>query len=104
VDQDSVAEIQLRLCLIVLLLIIQGNSFIIPEVVDLMDSQGTKVTEELAAFDINQADPVEFSSARRLVCCAVRFGNGWGRDPSRIRGGRIGAMTVPVVGRHVALP
>jgi hypothetical protein len=47
------AEIQLRLRLIVLLLIIQGNVFIIPEVIDLVDSQGTEVAEELAAFDID---------------------------------------------------
>jgi hypothetical protein len=53
VDQNSVAEIQLRLRLVVLLLIIRGNIFIIPEVVDLIDSQGAEIAEELAAFDID---------------------------------------------------
>jgi hypothetical protein len=31
----------------------QGNIFIIPEVVNLMDSQGAEIAEELAAFDID---------------------------------------------------
>jgi hypothetical protein len=53
VDQNSVAEIQLRLHLGVLLLITLGNAFVIPEVVDLTDSQGAEIDEELAAFDIN---------------------------------------------------
>jgi hypothetical protein len=53
VDLDSVAEIKVKLRLIVLLLIVLGNIFIIPEVVNLMDSQGAEVAEELAAFDID---------------------------------------------------
>jgi hypothetical protein len=52
-DQNSVAEIHLRLRLVVLLLIIWANVFIIPEVVDLMDPQGAEIAEELAAFDID---------------------------------------------------
>jgi hypothetical protein len=53
VDQDSVAEIQLGLHLGVLLLIIPGNVFVIPEVVHLVDSQGEEVAEELTTFDID---------------------------------------------------
>jgi hypothetical protein len=104
VDQDSVAEIHLSLRLIVFLLIFQGNIFIIPEMVDLMDSQGAEVAEEVAAFHVDSTDPIEFSPARRFVCCAVRFGNGWDRGPSRIRGGENGVMSVLVVGGHIALP
>jgi hypothetical protein len=48
-----VAEIQFRFRLIVLLLIMLGNIFIVPEVVNLMDSQGAEIAEELAAFDID---------------------------------------------------
>jgi hypothetical protein len=70
---------QFMRCLIVLLPIL-------PEVVNLMDSQGAGIEEELAAFDINEADPVEFGPARLLVCCTVRFGSGWNGIPSRIRG------------------
>jgi hypothetical protein len=103
VDQDSVAEIQFRLRLIVLLLMMLGNIFIVPEVVNLMDSQGAEIAEELPAFDVDEADPVEFSAARLQVCCPVKFGSGWSGVPSRIRGARLGAMTVLVVGRHVAL-
>jgi hypothetical protein len=53
VDQDSVAEIQLRLHLMVLLTIMPGNIIIIPEVVDFIDYQGAEVAEELAAFEID---------------------------------------------------
>jgi hypothetical protein len=104
VDQNSVAEIQLRLHLGVLLLLGQGNTFIIPEVVDLMDSQWAEVDEELAAFDIEEADPVEFSPARRLVRCAVRFGSGRARDPVESGGGKIEVMAVLVIARHVSVP
>jgi hypothetical protein len=58
-----VAEIQLRLRLVVLLFILRRNIFVIPEVVDLMNSQRAEVDEELAAFDIDCPDPVEFSPA-----------------------------------------
>jgi hypothetical protein len=53
VNQDSVAEIQFRLCLIVLLLMMLGNIFVILKVVDLMNSQGAEIAEELAASDID---------------------------------------------------
>jgi hypothetical protein len=53
VDQDPMAEIQLSLHLIVLLRVLQGNIFIIPEVVDLVDFQGAEVTEKMTAFDID---------------------------------------------------
>jgi hypothetical protein len=76
---------QFMRCLIVLLPILLGNIFIIPEMVNLMDSQGAEIAEELA-FDINEADPVEFGPARLLVCCTVRFGSGWNGIPSGIRG------------------
>ena len=69
-----------------------------------MDSQGAEVDKKLAAFDIDEADSVEFNPTRRLVCCAVRFDRGWARDPCRIAWNRTGLMTVLVVGRHVALP
>jgi hypothetical protein len=48
-----VAEVHLRLRLVVLLLIVWGNIVIVPEVVNLMDSQGAEIAEELAAFDID---------------------------------------------------
>jgi hypothetical protein len=57
----------------------------IPKVVNRMDSQRVEVAEELTAFDI-EADPVEFSTARRLVCCAVRIARDWSGVPNRIRG------------------
>jgi hypothetical protein len=69
-----------------------------------MDTQRAEVDEELAAFDIDLADPVEFNSTQSLVCRAVRFGSCWARDPSRIRGARIGVVTVLVIARHVAVP
>jgi hypothetical protein len=104
VDQDSVAETQLRPRLIVLLLIMQGDIFIIPKVVNHMDSQWAEIAEELAASDIETANPVEFGPARRLVCCAIRFGSGWTGGPNQIRGGRIGSSIVLAVGRHAAHP
>jgi hypothetical protein len=88
--------------LIVLLPIVPRTIVAIPKLVNLTDSQRIEIADELTAFDIDYADPVEFSPARRLVCCAVRFASGWSGVPSRIRGDRIGSSTVPVVDRHVA--
>jgi hypothetical protein len=99
-----VAEIQIRLRLVVLPPFIWGNIFIIPEVVDLMDSQWAEVNEEQAALDIDLADPVEFNPTQSLVCRAVRSGSCWARDPGRIRGARIGVVTVLVIARHIAVP
>jgi hypothetical protein len=62
--------------LIILLLVVQGDIFIIPKVINLMDSQRGEIAEELAAFDIESANPVEFIPARRLVWRAVRFACG----------------------------
>jgi hypothetical protein len=88
--------------LIVLLPITLGNIFVIPEVVNLRDSQGAEIAEELAAFDVHEADPVEFSATRLLVCCTVRFSSRWSGIPSRIRGDRLGSSIV--LDRHVAVP
>ena len=62
-DQDSVAEIQFRLRLIVFLLIMRANVFVIPKVINLMDSQGAEIAKErFSWFSLNQnhrrADPV----------------------------------------------
>src|SRR5271155_2684105 len=104
VDQDSVAHMQFMRRLVVLLPILLRTIVAIPKVVNLMDSQGIEIAEELTAFDIDSADPVEFSPARRLICCAVRFGSGRSGGPSPIRGARIGSSIVLVVDRHVVLP
>jgi hypothetical protein len=53
VDQDSVAHLQFMRRLIVLLPILPRTIVPIPKVINLMDSQGVEVAEELAAVDIN---------------------------------------------------
>jgi hypothetical protein len=76
--RDSMAHMQFMRRLIVLLPLLPRKIVAIPTVVNRTDAQEVKIAEELAAFDIDQADPVEFSPARGRICRAVRFGCGGG--------------------------
>jgi hypothetical protein len=65
--QNSAAEIQLRLSLMVFLLLIQGNILIITAVIMSTYSERAERAEQLAVSRIESTNPIDVRPSERLV-------------------------------------